>query len=377
MTMPVPSTFQFSVAQTDRGSQARAGFWKTPHGTVKTPAFMPVGTIGSVKGLTPDQLREAGVEMVLANTYHLALRPGPEIIADLGGLHRFIGWDGPMLTDSGGFQVFSLAKLSRLDDEQVVFRSHIDGSLLELSPERAIRIQEQLGADCIMCLDECPPHDVPLDRLEQVVDRTTRWALRCREAHQRTDQALFGIVQGGTDRRLRERSAQALVPVDFPGYAVGGLSVGEEPAKMYETLDWTVPLLPADRPRYLMGVGRPIDLIEAVLRGIDLFDCVLPTRNGRNATGFTHAGILRLRNQIHARDERPLDPQCPCPVCRRFSRAYLRHLFMVNEMLGPILLSWHNLSYYQQLLAGLRQAIAENRAGEFRSLQLAGWGDSF
>jgi queuine tRNA-ribosyltransferase len=338
---------------------------------------MPVGTIGSVKGLTPDQLREAGVEMVLANTYHLALRPGPEIVADLGGLHRFIGWDGPMLTDSGGFQVFSLAKLSRLDDEQVVFRSHIDGNLLELSPERAIGIQEQLGADCIMCLDECPPHDVSLDRLEQAVDRTTRWAMRCREAHQRPDQALFGIVQGGTDRRLRERSAQALVPIDFPGYAVGGLSVGEEPAKMYETLDWTVPLLPADRPRYLMGVGRPIDLIEAVLRGIDLFDCVLPTRNGRNATGFTHGGILRLRNQIHARDERPLDPLCTCPVCRRFSRAYIRHLFMVNEMLGPILLSWHNLSYYQQLLAALRQAIAENRAGEFRALQLAGWGDSF
>ena len=338
---------------------------------------MPVGTIGSVKGLTPDQLREAGVEMVLANTYHLALRPGPEIVADLGGLHRFIGWDGPMLTDSGGFQVFSLAKLSRLDDEQVVFRSHIDGNLLELSPERAIRIQEQLGADCIMCLDECPPHDVPFDRLEQAVDRTTRWAMRCREAHRRPDQALFGIVQGGTDRRLRERSAQALVPIDFAGYAVGGLSVGEEPAKMYETLDWTVPLLPADRPRYLMGVGRPIDLIEAVLRGIDLFDCVLPTRNGRNATGFTHEGILRLRNQIHARDDRPLDLLCKCAVCRRFSRAYIRHLFMVNEMLGPILLSWHNLSYYQQLLAGLRQAIAENRAGEFRALQLAGWGDSF
>jgi len=314
--------------------------------------------------------------MVLANTYHLALRPGPEVVADLGGLHRFIGWDGPMLTDSGGFQVFSLAKLSRLDDEQVVFRSHIDGSLLELSPERAINIQEQLGADCIMCLDECPPHEVPLERLEQAVDRTTRWALRCREVHHRPDQALFGIVQGATDRRLRERSAEALVPMDFLGYAVGGLSVGEEPAKMYETLDWTVPLLPADRPRYLMGVGRPIDLIEAVLRGIDLFDCVLPTRNGRNATGFTHAGILRLRNQVHARDDRPLDLLCKCPVCRQFSRAYIRHLFTVNEMLGPILLSWHNLSYYQQLLAGLRQAIAENRAGEFRALQLAGWGGS-
>jgi queuine tRNA-ribosyltransferase len=315
--------------------------------------------------------------MVLANTYHLALRPGPEIVAELGGLHRFTGWDGPMLTDSGGFQVFSLARLTRLDDEQVVFRSHIDGALLELSPERAIHIQEQLGADCIMCLDECPPHDVPRDRLAQAVDRTTRWAVRCRDAQRRSDQALFGILQGGTDRPLRERSAQALVPLDFPGYAVGGLSVGEKPERMYETLDWTVPLLPADRPRYLMGVGRPIDLVEAGLRGVDLFDCVLPTRNGRNATAFTHGGILRLRNQAHARDERPLDAQCSCPVCRRFTRAYIRHLFIANEMLGPILLSWHNLAYYQQLLAGLRQAIAENRASEFRALQLAGWGDSF
>lgn len=376
MSSPPPPAFHFAVEHTDRATPARVGRWQTPHGTVETPAFMPVGTIGSVKGLTPEQLRQAGVQMVLANTYHLALRPGPEIIAELGGLHRFVGWDGPMLTDSGGFQVFSLAKLTRLDDEQVVFRSHIDGALLELSPERAIRIQEQLGADCIMCLDECPPHDVPEDRLVQAVDRTTRWAIRCRAAHRRSDQALFGIVQGGTNRALRERSAEGLRPLDFPGYAVGGLSVGEAPAQMYETLDWTVPLLPADRPRYLMGVGRPIDLVEAVLRGIDLFDCVLPTRNGRNATGFSHAGVLRLRNLVYQRDEGPLDPQCACPVCRQFSRAYIRHLFMVNEMLGPILLSWHNLAYYQQLLAGLRQAIRENRAAEFRAVQLAGWGNS-
>jgi len=374
MSPPPSPAFRFSVDHADRATSARVGRWQTPHGTVDTPAFMPVGTIGSVKGLTPDQLRQAGVQMVLANTYHLALRPGPEIVAELGGLHRFVGWDGPMLTDSGGFQVFSLAKLTRLDDKQVVFRSHIDGNLLELSPERAIRIQEQLGADCIMCLDECPPHDVAEERLRQAVDRTTRWAVRCREAHQRADQALFGIVQGGTNRSLRERSATALRPLEFPGYAVGGLSVGEAPNLMYETLDWTVPLLPVDRPRYLMGVGRPIDLIEAVLRGIDLFDCVLPTRNGRNATGFSHAGVLRLRNQIYQRDDGPLDPLCACPVCRQFSRAYLRHLFMVNEMLGPILLSWHNLAYYQQLLAGLRQAIREDRTAEFRAVQLAGWG---
>ena len=376
MSSPPSTPFQFVLEHTDAATAARAGRWQTPHGTIDTPAFMPVGTIGSVKGLTPDQLRQADVKMVLANTYHLALRPGAEIVAELGGLHRFVGWDGPMLTDSGGFQVFSLAKLTRLDDEQVVFRSHIDGSLLELSPERAIRIQEQLGADCIMCLDECPPHDVADERLLQAVDRTTRWAIRCRDAQQRTDQALFGIVQGGTNRALRERSAEALRPLGFPGYAVGGLSVGEAPAQMYETLDWTVPLLPADRPRYLMGVGRPIDLVEAVLRGIDLFDCVLPTRNGRNATGFTHGGILRLRNQVHQRDERPLDPLCTCPVCRQFSRAYIRHLFMVNEMLGPILLSWHNLAYYQQLLAGLRQAVRENRTADFRAVQLAGWGNS-
>jgi queuine tRNA-ribosyltransferase len=227
-----------------------------------------------------------------------------------------------------------------------------------------------------MCLDECPPHDVPQERLEQAVDRTTRWAIRCRDAHRRSDQALFGIVQGGTNPALRERSATGLLPLDFPGYAVGGLSVGEELARMYETLESTVPLLPADRPRYLMGVGRPVDLVEAVLRGIDLFDCVLPTRNGRNAFGFTHAGILRLRNQAYQRDERPLDARCVCPVCRRFSRAYIRHLFMVNEMLGPILLSWHNVAYYQQLLAGLRAAIREDRAAEFRAVQLAGWGSS-
>lgn len=372
MPSPSSSSFEFHLEHVDRGSRARVGSWRTPHGSVETPAFMPVGTIGSVKGLTPGQLREAHVEMVLANTYHLALRPGADVVAELGGLHRFVGWDGPMLTDSGGFQVFSLAKLTRLDDDQVVFRSHIDGNLLELSPERAVRIQEQLGADCIMCLDECPPHDVPEEKMLDAVDRTSRWATRCRDAQTRPDQALFGIVQGGTNRRLRERSAAALVPLDFPGYAIGGLSVGETPIEMYATLDWTVPLLPADRPRYLMGVGRPVDLVEAVLRGIDLFDCVLPTRNGRNATAFTHAGVLRLRNQMYQRDEGPLDPLCSCPVCRQFSRGYIRHLFIVNEMLGPILLSWHNLAYYQQLLSDLRQAIREDRSTEFRAVHLAG-----
>lgn len=337
---------------------------------------MPVGTLATVKGLTPDQLRQTGAQMVLANTYHLALRPGAEVVAELGGLHRFMNWDGPILTDSGGFQVFSLAKLTKINNDRVVFRSHIDGSLLELTPERAVAIQEQLGADCIMCLDECPPHDAPSEAMQAAVDRTTLWAARCRESQQRGDQALFGIVQGGIHREYRERSAQGLLPLEFPGYAIGGLSVGEEPAQMYATLDFTVPMLPADRPRYLMGVGRPIDLIEGVLRGIDLFDCVMPTRNGRNATAFTSQGVVKMRNLKHRTDPGPLDPECGCPVCRQFSRAYLRHLFMAEEMLGPILLSWHNLAYYQRLLGNLREAIRAGKSAEFRSVQLARWQQS-
>jgi queuine tRNA-ribosyltransferase len=367
------SPFRFELERADASSRGRSGRWLTPHGVVDTPAFMPVGTAATVKGLTPDQLREAGVQMVLANTYHLALRPGADVVADLGGLHRMMDWDGPILTDSGGFQVFSLAKLTRLDDDKVVFRSHIDGSLLELSPERAVQIQEQLGADCIMCLDECPPHGVDRERLITAVDRTTHWAARCRAAQTRSDQALFGIVQGGTDPELRERSAQGLLPLGFPAYAIGGLSVGEEPSAMYATLDFTVPLLPADRPRYLMGVGKPIDLVEGVLRGIDLFDCVMPTRNGRNATAFTSRGLVRIRNACHERDPRPLDEDCRCPVCRRFSRGYLRHLFVANEMLGPILLSLHNVAFYQRLLADLRAACRENRGAELRSSLLARW----
>lgn len=314
--------------------------------------------------------------MVLANTYHLALRPGPEVVAELGGLHKFMCWDGPILTDSGGFQVFSLATMRKIDDEKVVFRSHIDGSLLQLSPEQAVRIQEQLGADCIMCLDECPPHDAPPEKMQDAVDRTTRWAALCRDAQRRTDQALFGIVQGGTHRVYRERSAAGLLPLDFPGYAIGGLSVGEDPSEMYATLDFTVPMLPAGRPRYLMGVGRPIDILEGVLRGVDLFDCVMPTRNGRNATAFTSQGTLKLRNLKHRTDPGPLDPECECPVCARFSRAYLRHLFLAREMLGPILLSWHNIAYYQQMLRKLREAIRAGKAAEFRVAQLAGWGRS-
>jgi queuine tRNA-ribosyltransferase len=361
------TNFQFHLEAVDPATGARAGTWRTPHGDVFTPAFMPVGTLATVKGLLPRQLRDAGTQMVLANTYHLALRPGADVVATLGGLHHFMSWDGPILTDSGGFQVFSLSRLMKIDDEQAVFRSHIDGSILELSPERAIQIQEQLGADCIMCLDECPPHDVTQERLQSAVDRTTRWAQRCRDAHQRDDQALFGIVQGGTDRGLRERSAAGLLPLDFPGYALGGLSVGEEPTAMYRTLEFAVPLLPADKPRYLMGVGTPADIIEGVRRGVDLFDCVLPTRNGRNATAFTSGGLVKMRNLKHQRDESPLDPHCDCPACSGFSRAYLRHLFIAGEMLGPILLSLHNIAHYQRLMRRLRDAILAGTVSEFQA----------
>ncbi|MFN9717221.1 MAG: tRNA guanosine(34) transglycosylase Tgt [Planctomycetota bacterium] len=366
--------FQFHLDAVDTATSGRAGRWDTPHGTLDTPGFMPVGTLATVKGLLPAQLRDAGAQMVLANTYHLALRPGSEIVRDLGGLHRFMDWDGPILTDSGGFQVFSLATMRKLDDDKVVFRSHIDGTALELTPERCVRIQEDLGADCIMCLDECPPAGETVDKIRVAVDRTTRWAQRCRDAQRRDDQALFGIVQGGVHAGMRERSAMGLVPIDFPGYAVGGLSVGESPAMMYQTLDSTVPFLPPNKPRYLMGVGRPEDIVEAVCRGIDMFDCVMPTRNGRNAMAFTSAGPVRLRNAVHQRDDKPLDPECCCTACTRYSRAYLRHLFIAGEMLGPILLSLHNITFYQSLVRSLRAAIRQNRLAEFRTEQFGRWG---
>ncbi len=320
------------------------------------PAFMPVGTQGTVKGLTVDMLRATGAQMILGNTYHLALRPGEDVVRDLGGLHAFSGWNGPILTDSGGFQLFSLAQNTKISEEQAVFRSHIDGNLFELSPERAVAIQEALCSDIAMVLD----HVVALPNEPAVVrdatERTIRWALRSRQAQSRTDQALFAIVQGGLDAALRVDCARRLAALDFPGYAVGGLSVGESPEEMYRMLDATVPELPPDRPRYLMGVGRPEDLLEAIRRGIDLFDCVLPTRNGRNALAYTARGPIRLRNLQYARDLRPLEEGCPCVACRH-SRGYLRHLFLAGEMLGPILVSAHNLTFYQRLLAAARSAI--------------------
>jgi queuine tRNA-ribosyltransferase len=360
----------FELHHTDAGCAARRGSLTTPHGTVETPAFMPVGTRASVKGLDLPAVRATGAEMLLANTYHLALRPGERTIEALGGLHAFMGWQGPILTDSGGFQVYSLAHMTRITDEGALFRSHLDGSLMELSPERAVAIQEALGSDVAMVLDHVVRLPSTPELLREAVDRTVRWAGRCREAHRRPDQAQFAIVQGGLDPALRLECTERLAAMDFPGYAVGGLSVGEQPAEMYRVLEETVFALPADRPRYLMGVGRPEDLLEAVYRGIDLFDCVLPTRNGRNALAFADGGNLRLRNQKYERDPRPIDETCPCPACGH-SRAYLRHLFMTGEMLGPVLVSAHNLTYYQRLLAGARTAIVEDRFAEYRALRLA------
>jgi queuine tRNA-ribosyltransferase len=337
---------------------------------------MPVGTQATVKGLTPQQLEDAGACLVLGNTYHLALRPGDALIAELGGLHRFMSWNGPILTDSGGFQVYSLAASRKITDQGAIFRSHIDGSLLELTPERAVAIQDNLGSDIAMCLDECPPFGTSPEYLRVAVRRTILWAERCRVAHRRPDQALFAIVQGGTDLALRAECVQSLTALDFPGYALGGLTVGETATQMLETLGPTAALLPADRPRYLMGVGRPEDILAGVRAGVDMFDCVLPTRNGRNAWAFTAEGPLRLRNARHERDPAPLESGCPCYTCRHFSRAYLHHLFLAKEMLGPTLLSLHNVAFYCRLLAEVRRAIEEQRLEEFTGVRLARWRES-
>jgi queuine tRNA-ribosyltransferase len=364
----------FELLQTDAG--ARLGRLRTPHGDVDTPVFMPVGTQATVKGLTPAQLEETGSQIVLGNTYHLTLRPGDEIIAELGGLHRFMGWDKPILTDSGGYQIYSLALSRRIDDRAAVFRSHIDGSLLELTPERAVAIQENLGSDIAMCLDECPPFGTEPDYLREAVRRTIHWAERCRAKHQRAGQALFGIIQGGTDLKLRESCATALVALGFAGYALGGFSVGETPEQMASALPFSTALLPQDRPRYLMGVGRPQDILAAVASGVDMCDCVLPTRNGRNASAFTMDGRLRLRNACFKRDPGPIESGCSCYTCRHFSRAYVHYLFLADEMLGPTLLSLHNVAFYCRLMAEVRQAILEHRFVQYQAVRLARWGAS-
>ncbi len=334
---------------------------------------MPVGTQGTVKGVDIGRLRDTGAQMILANTYHLSLRPGEETVAALGDLHTFTGWSGPILTDSGGFQIFSLADRAKVTEQGVQFRSHIDGSLVKLTPERAVEIQQLLGSDLAMVLDHVVKLPNDSETIADAARRSLRWAERCQRAASRDDQMLLAIVQGGLDPKLRRESARELVAMGFRGYAVGGLSVGETPEEMARTIDVTVPEMPTDCPRYLMGVGRPEDLLDSISRGIDLFDCVMPTRNGRNALAFTAAGRVRLRNAVHRLDQKPLEKDCPCPACRH-SRGYLRHLFQAGEMLGPILVSIHNLTYYQRLMAGAREAIAADRFTEFHEAQWAGWG---
>ncbi|HET8644547.1 MAG TPA: tRNA guanosine(34) transglycosylase Tgt [Vicinamibacteria bacterium] len=359
--------FSFELVATS--GPARAGRLCTPHGEVETPAFMPVGTAGVVKALTPRDLREAGAQIVLANTYHLMLRPGDELVARLGGLQRFSGWNGPLLTDSGGYQVFSLAALRRLTEEGVAFQSHIDGSRHLLTPERSMEVQRNLGADVVMAFDECPPWPAEKAAVEEATLRTTRWARRSREAFARADdgrQWLFGIVQGGVHPDLRERSAREITALDFPGYAVGGLSVGEPKEDMLRVLEGLVPALPSARPRYLMGVGTPQDLWEGVARGIDLFDCVLPTRNARNGQLFTRQGRLSIRNARHRDDARPVEEGCACYTCRTVSRAYLRHLHLAGEMTAATLMTLHNVHHYLDTLRRMRQSILLGRFAESR-----------
>ncbi len=351
------SEFGFQISATT--GSARRGTLTTAHGTVETPAFMPVGTNATVKAMTPEALRETGAEMILANAYHLMLRPGAERVADLGGLHRFMNWPGPILTDSGGFQVMSLAKLRDIDNDGVTFRSHIDGSEHRLTPERAVQIQHLLDADVTMVFDECTPYPASAEATAKSMRLSMRWAERSKAAFvARRGYALFGIVQGGVYPELRAESAAALRKTGFDGYAVGGLAVGEGRETMLLVLDGTVPELPGDRPRYLMGVGRPGDIFGAVKRGIDLFDCVLPTRSGRTAQAFTRTAMLNLRNAKHATETTPLDPECRCPSCRGFSRAYIHHLCKADEILAAILLTTHNLTFYQDFMRALRDGIA-------------------
>ncbi|MEP6483426.1 MAG: tRNA guanosine(34) transglycosylase Tgt [Rudaea sp.] len=365
------SAMQFQLLGTD--GAARRGRITLPRGTIETPAFMPVGTYGSVKAMTPQSLRDIGAEIILGNTFHLWLRPGLDVIGEFGGLHRFIGWDKPILTDSGGFQVFSLAERRKISEEGVRFASPVDGSMVFLSPEESMRIQRTLDSDIAMIFDECTPAFIDgvaatETQVHDSMQLSLRWAERSRRAFDdlNNPNALFGIVQGGTFPHLRKVSADGLLKIGFDGYAVGGLAVGESEHERNRTLDETVPLLPSDRPRYLMGVGRPIDIVEAVSRGIDMFDCVMPTRNARNAHIFTRHGVLRIRNAKYERDVRPLDEACACYTCRSgFSRAYLRHLDKCGEMLGPMLATIHNLFYYQQLMGELRGAIAERRLTDF------------
>lgn len=358
---------QYRIRQHDQGSKARLGQLRTSRAVIDTPTFMPVGSLGPVKGLTPDDLQGLGFRLILNNAYHLYLRPGHKTVAEMGGLHEYTGWPGAILTDSGGFQVFSLAKLCKVTDEGVQFQSHIDGSTHFITPETAMEIQEALGADIVMAFDQCIALPAGKETAQEGVRRTKLWAERCQASRRRSDQALFGIVQGGLDRELRVRSAKDLTAMGFDGYAVGGLSVGESKADMHAMLDVTVPELPEDKPRYLMGVGHPEDLVEGVSRGIDMFDCVVPSRHGRTGSLFTAKGRVVIKQARYARDERPIDPDCACPVCGRYSRAYLHHLFTVKEMLGARLNTVHNLWYFADLMRRMRTAIAQGTFAEFRA----------
>ncbi|MBM4043670.1 MAG: tRNA guanosine(34) transglycosylase Tgt [Planctomycetes bacterium] len=367
----MPQAFKFGVFAEDKGSHARLGQAETPHGVFDTPAFMPVGTRAVVKTLTPRDLEEAGAQIVLCNAYHLALRPGEELVKQFGGLHKFMNWPRPILTDSGGYQVFSLADSAKVTDDGVSFASPVDGAKLLLTPERAVEIQRDLAADIIMPFDECVQFPCEHEYAEKAMVRTVRWAERSLKAARGPGQALFGIVQGGVFRDLRERCVRDLTAMEFDGYAIGGLSVGEGPQLMQEALSYTAPLLPADKPRYLMGVGTPCDLLESIEKGVDMFDCVLPTRNGRNGVAFTSEGLVKIRNSRHRLDESPLDRRCECYACRTFSRAYLRHLFVAGEMLGLRMMSLHNVTFFLRLMRSAREAIAAGAFAEFKRESLA------
>ena len=358
---------KYELIKTCKQTGARLGRLHTPHGVIETPIFMPVGTQATVKAMTPEELKEIGSQIILSNTYHLYMRPGHDLIERAGGLHKFMNWDKPILTDSGGFQVFSLGPLRKIKEEGVEFRSHLDGSKHLLSPEKATEIQNALGSDIIMAFDECAPYPADRQYVKNSLERTTRWLERCKAAHKYPEkQALFGIVQGGMYKELREQSAKEITAIDLPGYAIGGLSVGEPKDMMYEVLDYTVPLLPEDKPRYLMGVGSPDDLLEGVLRGIDMFDCVLPTRIARNGTAMTSQGKVVVRNASYAEDFTSLDPECDCYTCKNYTKAYLRHLIKCNEILGARLLTIHNLHFLLKMMENVREAIKEDRLLDYK-----------
>lgn len=350
----------------DASCNARLGSLKTLHGEIETPIFMPVGTNATVKAMTPEDLKAVNAQIILANTYHLYLRPGHRLVEKLGGLHRFMNWERPILTDSGGFQVFSLGELRKIDENGVKFQSHLDGSYHILTPELAIQIQEALGADIIMCFDECPPATADYDYVRKSLELTTRWAQRCKEAHKREGQQLFGIIQGGMHHDLRARSLDEICSIGFDGYALGGLSVGEEKEQMYGVMECCAPFMPQDAPRYIMGIGAPEDLIEAIWHGYDMFDCVMPTRNARNGMLFSSQGRINIKAKIYEEDEGPLDPECGCYVCRNYSRAYLRHLYRAGEILSSNLNTYHNLYYYLKLMQQARDAIRDNSYTMFR-----------